>query len=156
MLAWGTVIEKSLYDVYCKLMLSLINTFKLCLCLLAVGFSPGNKVSEEDCAVDNLYMESKECAIVAYANAIDVAVSDKLLAIGDVFKAFGTLDFSHDSAQGVKHLARKLLDGLLEVLGVFYIHTPNQFSKSAFSCALSITCPSGRSLLSLAYIRASS
>ena len=130
--------------------MSLINTFKFCLCLLAVGFAAGNKVSEEDCVVYNLDMESKECAIVAYADAIDVAIADKLLAVGDVFKAFGNLDFSYDSSHGVKHLAGKLLDGLLEVLGVFYIHTPNQFSKSVFSCASSMTCPSGRSLLSLA------
>ena len=68
----------------------------------------------------------------------------------DNFKAFGTLDFRNDSSHGVKHLAGKLLDGFLEVLGVIYIHTPNQSSKSAFSCALSMTCPSGRSLLSLA------
>lgn len=100
--------------------MSLINTFKFCLCLLAVGFAAGNKVSEEDCVVYNLDMESKECAIVAYADAIDIAITEKLL------------------------------DGFLKVLGVFYIHTPNQFSKSVFSCASSMTCPSGRSLLSLA------
>ena len=40
----------------------------------------------------NLNMESKECAIVAYADAIDVAVADKLLAVGDVFNVFGILD----------------------------------------------------------------
>ena len=125
--------------------MSLINTFKFCLCLLAVGFAAGNKVSEEDCVVYNLDMESKECAIVAYADAIDIAITEKFLAVGDVFKAFGTLYFCHDSAHGVK-----LLDGFLKVLGVFYIHTPNQFSKSVFSCASSMTCPSGRSLLSLA------
>ena len=130
--------------------MSLINTFKFCLCLLAVRFAAGNKVSEEDCVVYNLDMESKECAIVAYADAIDIAITEKLLAVGDVFKAFGTLYFCHDSAHGVKHLAGKLLDGFLKVLGVFYIHTPNQFSKSVFSCASSMTCPSGRSLLSLA------
>ena len=61
-----------------------INTFKFSLSLLAVGFATGNKVSEKDGVVDNLY------------------------------------------------------------------YTPNQFSKSAFSCASSMTCPSGRSLLSLA------
>ena len=130
--------------------MSLINTFKFCLCLLAVGFAAGNKVSEEDCVVYNLDMESKECAIVAYADAIDIAITEKFLAVGDVFKAFGALYFCHDSAHGVKHLAGKLLDGFLKVLGVFYIHTPNQFSKSVFSCASSMTCPSGRSLLSLA------
>ena len=128
----------------------IVNTFKFCLSLLAVGFATGNKVSENDGVVDNFDMESKECTIVAYADAIDVAIADKLLAVGDVFKTFGTLDFSHDSAHGVKHLAGKFLDGLFEVLGVIYIHTPNQSSKSAFSCALSITCPSGRSLLNLA------
>ena len=130
--------------------MSLINTFKFCLCLLAVGFAAGNKVSEEDCVVYNLDMESKECAIVAYADAIDIAITEKFLAVGDVFKAFGVLDFLNESSHGVKHLAGKLLDGFLKVLGVFYIHTPNQFSKSVFSCASSMTCPSGRSLLSLA------
>ena len=143
------VIEEFLYDIYYKLMQSLINTFKFCLCLLAVGFATGNKIPEEDSIVDNFYMKCKECTIVAYADAVDVAIADKLLAVGDVFKAFGTFDFCHDSAHGVKHLAGKLLDGFLKVLGVFYIHTPNQFSKSAFSCASSMTCPSGRSLLSL-------
>ena len=130
--------------------MSLINTFKFCLCLLAIGLAPGNKVSEKDGVVDDFDMECKECTIVAYADAIDVAVADKLLAVGDFFKAFGTLDFRNDPSHGVKHLAGKLLDGFLEVLGVIYIHTPNQSSKSAFSCALSMTCPSGRSLLSLA------
>ena len=130
--------------------MSLINTFQFCLCLLTVGFASGYKISEEDGIVDNFDMESKERTIVAYADAIDAAIADKLLAVGDVFKAFGTLDFRNDSSHGVKHLAGKLLDGFLEVLGVIYIHTPNQFSKSAFSCALSMTCPSGRSLLSLA------
>ena len=137
-------------------MMSFVNTFKFCLCLLAIGLATGNKVSKKDGVVDDFDMESKECTIVAYTDAIDVAVADKFLAVGDVFKAFGTLDFRNDPSYGVKHLAGKLLDGLLEVLGVIYIHTPNQSSKSAFSCALSLTCPSGRSLLSLAYRRASS
>ena len=132
-------------------MYSLINTFKFCLCLLAVGFSTGDKVPEKDGVVDNLNMECKERAIVAYADAIDVAIADKFLAVGDVFKAFGTLDFRNDPSYGVKHLAGKFLDGLLEVLGVINIHTPNQFSKSVFSCASSMTCPSGRSLLNLEY-----
>ena len=131
--------------------MSLINTFKFCLCLLAVGFAAGNKVSEEDCVVYNLDMESKECAIVAYADAIDIAITEKFLAVGDVFKAFGVLDFLNDSSHGAKHLAGKFLDGLLEVLGVINIHTPNHFSNSAFSCSLSLTCPSGRSLLNLEY-----
>ena len=144
------VIEEFLYDVYYKLMQSLINTFKFYLSLLAVGFATGNKIPEEDSIVDNFYMKCKECTIVAYADAVDVAIADKLLAVGDVFKAFGILDFLSDSSHGVKHLAGKLLDGFLKVLGVFYIHTPNQFSKSAFSWASSMTCPSGRSLLSLA------
>lgn len=130
--------------------MSLINSFQFCICLLAVGLTPGNKIPEKDGVVDNFDMKCKECAIVAYADAIDVAIADKLLAVGDVFKAFGTLDFRNDSAHGVKHLAGKFLDGLLEVLGVIYIHTPNQSSKSAFSCALSMACPSGRSLHSLA------
>ena len=34
-------------------------------------------------------MESKECPIIAYANAIDVAVADKFLAVGDFFDVFG-------------------------------------------------------------------
>ena len=42
-------------------------------------------------------MECKECTIVAYTDAIDVAVTDKFLAVGDVFKAFGILDFLNDS-----------------------------------------------------------
>ena len=133
-----------------NLMWSLVNTFKLCLSFLVVGFATGDKVSEKDGVVDNLDMESKECAIVPYADAIDVAVADKLLAVGDFFKTLGILDLCNYSSHRVKHLTRKLLDRLLEVFGVIYIHTPNQFSKSAFSCSLSMTCPSGRSLLSLA------
>ena len=96
--------------------MSLINTFKFCLCLLAVGFAAGNKVSEEDCVVYNLDMESKECAIVAYADAIDVAITDKLLAVGDVFNVFGILDLCNNSAYRVKHLAGKLLDRLFKIL----------------------------------------
>ena len=131
--------------------MSLINTFKFCLCLLAVGLSTWDKVSEKNGVVDNFDMESKESTIVAYADAIDVAIADKFLAVGDVFKAFGTLDFRNGPSYGVKHLAGKFLDGLLEVLGVINIHTPNHFSNSAFSCSLSLTCPSGRSLLNLEY-----
>ena len=56
--------------------MSLINTFKFCLCLLAVGFAAGNKVSEEDCVVYNLDMESKECAIVAYADGAEGQVAE--------------------------------------------------------------------------------
>lgn len=52
-------------------------------------------------------MESKECTIVAYADAIDIAKADKHLAVGDVFKAFGSLDFRNNSAHGVKHFAVK-------------------------------------------------
>lgn len=52
-------------------------------------------------------MECKKCTIVAYADAIDVAIADKLLAVGDVFKAFGSLDFRNDSAHGVKHFGVK-------------------------------------------------
>lgn len=139
-------------DRFCSecLIRFIVNTFKFCLSLLAVGFATGNKVSENDGVVDNFDMESKECTIVAYADAIDVAVTNKLFAVGDLFKAFGCLDFCNYSSYGVEHLAGKLLDRLLEVFGVIYIHTPNHFSKSAFSCSLSMTCPSGRSLLNLA------
>ena len=135
---------------------SLIHTFQFYLCLLAISFSSGNKISEEYSVIDDFNMECKECTIVAYSDAIDIAITDKFLAVGNVFNAFGTLDFRNDSSHGVKHLAGKFLNGLFEVLGVIYIHTPNQSSNSAFSCSLSMTCPSGRSLLSLAYRRASS
>ena len=86
-------------------MKSLINTFKLCQSLLAVGFATGNKVSEKDGVVDDFNMESKECTIVANADAIDVVVADKLLAVGNVFKAFGILDFFYNPSHRVKHLA---------------------------------------------------
>lgn len=37
-----------------------------------------------------------------------------------------------------------------EIFGVIHIHTPNHFSKSAFSRSSSTICPSGRSLVKLA------
>ena len=78
--------------------------------------STAYEISEKDCTVYNLNMESKECAIVAYADAIDVAITDKLLAVGDVFNVFGILDLCNNSAYRVKHLAGKLLDRLFKIL----------------------------------------
>ena len=45
--------------------------------LLGIGLTSAYEVSENDCIVYNLNMECKECPIVAYANAIDVAIADK-------------------------------------------------------------------------------
>ena len=77
-------------------------------------------------------MESKECSIVAYADAIDVAIADEFLAVGDFLNAFGILDLCNYSTYRVKHLAGKFLDRLFKILRIFYIHTPNHFSKSVF------------------------
>ena len=95
-----------------------VDTFQGLIHLLGIGLTSAYEVSENDCIVHNFYMECKECPIIAYANAIDVAVADKFLAVGDVFKAFGILDFHNDSSHGVKHLAGKFHNGFLEVLGV--------------------------------------
>lgn len=46
--------------------MSLINSFQFCICLLAVGLTPGNKIPEKDGVVDNLDVECKECTIVVF------------------------------------------------------------------------------------------
>lgn len=137
-------------DVIISVVTLLVDTLQRLVHFLGISLSTADKVSEKDCIIYNLNMESEESPVVAYADAIDVAVADKLLAVGDVFNVFGILDFCNYSAYRVKHLAGKLLDRLLKILGIFYIHTPSQFSKSFFSCWFKMTCPSGRSLLSLA------
>ena len=70
-----------------------VDTFQGLIHLLGIGLTTADEVSENDGIVYNLYMKSKECPVVTYANMIDVSVADKLLAVGNIFNTFGILDF---------------------------------------------------------------
>lgn len=94
---------------------SVVNSTQFCLGLLAVCLSPEDKIPENDSVIYNLNMKSKESPIVAYTDAIDIAVADKFFAISNLLKAFGFLDLYYHPAYRIEHLTGQFLYGFAEI-----------------------------------------
>ena len=82
----------------------------------SLGFATADDVPEKDCIFNDFYVKSEERPVVANSNAVNVSITDKFLAVGDVFDIFSVSDFLNNVTDGLKHLAGKLSYGLFEVL----------------------------------------
>lgn len=82
----------------------------------SLGFATADDVPEKDCVFNDFYVKSKECPVVANSNAVNVSITDKFLAVGDVFDTFSVPDFFNYVTDSLKHLSGKLPYGLFKVL----------------------------------------
>lgn len=63
--------------------------------LLVIGFASRDKVLEEYAVINNLYVEDEESTETSYADAVNVVITDQLLAIGNLIQTCSILYFKN-------------------------------------------------------------
>ena len=75
------------------------------LVFLVIGFASRDKVLKEYAVINNLDVENEESTEASYADAVDVVITDQLLAIGNLIQTCSILNFKNRVFDRIQCLA---------------------------------------------------